>query len=257
MEGARMRLNLHAPATGEADALSADHYAMLANRSVYQNRVVEPRRGIDVLKPGSSNSKLGGSVTKGAWAGSPIFSLTLEERATCPSSCHMLASCYGNSMSFAARYRHGPELERAIENEVLYRARRNPDGLVIRLHILGDFYSVDYVGLWASLLRRTESLRVFGYTAWPEDSAIGRSILRLPWPRFAIRFSSADRGPRRAVTLRSAAEAAGKKNLIVCPVETGRARSCGTCGLCWSPAAKKKTIGFIVHGQNRSRKTKG
>ena len=41
----------------------------------------------DILKIGSNNDKLGGLIEKGIWAGLPIYSLTLEERKTCPTSC--------------------------------------------------------------------------------------------------------------------------------------------------------------------------
>lgn len=245
-----MRLNLHAPASGQVHALSSDHPAMVENRTVYRHRVVDVRSGIDLLKRGAENAKLGARVTKGPWAEMPIYSLTLEERATCPASCHMLATCYGNALGYSARYRHGPTLEARIRQEVNHLSRRHPRGFVVRLHVLGDFYSFDYVhAVWAPLLRAHPQLHVWGYTAWPEDSRIGVALRALPWHQFAIRFSSPDRGPQRAVVLSGAKEAIGKKNLIVCPVETGKTNSCGSCGLCWSPAARKKTIGFIAHGR--------
>src|SRR5205807_1557903 len=37
-------------------------------------------------------------------------------------------------------------------------------------------------------------------------------------------------------------------NIIVCPAQTGATDCCGSCGLCWHPSAKTKTIGFIAHG---------
>ena len=42
-------------------------------------------------------------VTKGRWRGYPVFTLTLEERATCPSYCEQWDECYGNNMPFGAR----------------------------------------------------------------------------------------------------------------------------------------------------------
>ncbi len=44
----------------------------------------------------STNVKLGKKVTKGIYKGYPIFTLTLEERKTCPRSCKHWNNCYGD-----------------------------------------------------------------------------------------------------------------------------------------------------------------
>lgn len=240
--------------------LPSDHPAIRQARTVFPGNVVDADRGVPILKPGKDNTKLGAFVAKGRWAGMPIFSLTLEERATCPRTCHRWLDCYGNAMGQAARNRHGPALEARLQWELAQLNARYPAGFVVRLHVLGDFYSVAYVELWRAWLQRYRALRVWGYTAWPPSSPIGAALQSLAsrnWSRFAIRRSAQNIGPARAVTVASAAEGRRLPNTIVCPVETRHVSNCGACGLCWANAARNKTIAFILHGDRRSRETAG
>ena len=68
-------------------------------------RVVQD--SVNVLKQ-SKNAKIADKgklpvVKKGKFAGYVIFTLTLEERATCPRDCFHWDNCYGNNMAFAHR----------------------------------------------------------------------------------------------------------------------------------------------------------
>ena len=65
----------------------------------------------------------------------------------------------------ARRVEAGPELEARLERQIEVLDVRHGGGFVVRFHVLGDFYSVEYVGLWRRLLRQYPTLRVFGYTA--------------------------------------------------------------------------------------------
>ena len=71
----------------------------------------------------------------------------------------------------------------------------HPNGFAVRLHNLGDFYSVEYVELWRRLLARHSALHVWGYTArWHSDDPIAAALASLverEWDRFAVRFSNA------------------------------------------------------------------
>ncbi len=78
-----------------------DTPAFLSGRTIYAHTVRVPGRGAGdtwALKSGGNNRKIGGVILKGHWKGFPIYGLTLEERATCPTSCHHWRSCYGNRM---------------------------------------------------------------------------------------------------------------------------------------------------------------
>lgn len=231
---------------GRSRTLEPNDPALLGMRSSFTSRVLDP--GAHVLKSGDNQRKLGRTVSKGAWAGMPMFSLTLEERATCPEDCALLAACYGNQMGHAKRYRHGPDLERQIERELADLQRAHPGGFVVRLHILGDFYSLDYVEFWRKALARHPALRVFGYTARQTDTAIGAAIGHLRaehWDRFAVRTSGAtsDSGVPRTLVF----DGDPPPGVIVCPAQTGKTKNCASCALCWSPAARMRPIAFRAH----------
>jgi len=122
-----------------------------------------------LLKPASGNAKLGAGsnvITKGKWSGMAMYTLTLEERATCSRTCQQWARCFGNNMGFAHRISSDePELlEMRLNDELEHLSRVHPRGFVVRLHVLGDFYSTDYVDFWADALRAYPALHVFGYT---------------------------------------------------------------------------------------------
>ena len=199
-----------------------------------------------VLKPGSSNKKLGRKVLRGPWKGAYIYSLTLVERETCPRSCHHWDDCYGNNMPFAHRFRqHGTALQVAIEKEVSELCKKH-DKVAIRLHVLGDFYSVDYVRFWDALMCVHPNLHVWGYTARiPQRDKIGREVvaLNLRYPnRWAVRISSSQEstGPNAIY----AAEEGFTGDHFVCPEQTKKVKSCGDCGLCWQ---SPKTVKFLSH----------
>lgn len=248
--GQSRQLNLHSD--GTPMTLAKGHAAVVNGTTIFQKQVKPPDDSL--LKWGASNRKLGGKVTKGRWKGMPIYYLTLEERATCPRSCLRWLDCYGNHMHNAVRYEHGEELEKALEYEIGVLADSHPDGFVVRLHVLGDFYSIGYVLKWADWITKYPPLHVFGYTAWQPDTPIGamiEGIRELVWNRFAVRTSGAKAGPR-AVTVASGkglpqGELAlvEQESHIVCPAQTRQTASCGTCTLCWS--APTKVIAFIRH----------
>ncbi|MDR3436387.1 hypothetical protein [Telmatospirillum sp.] len=191
-----------------------------------------------VLKPGAWNRKLGAKVTKGAWASMPIYCLTLEERKTCPSTCENWACCYGNHMPFAHRFEHGAELEDRLDTELAVLQLFHPRGFVVRLHVLGDFYSAEYVERWAEWLDRFPALHAYGYSAWLPDTAIGEALAEIHSDRFVVRTSGID---TKTVTDWSPDDRASG---IRCPVQMDKAVSCGSCALCWST---DKVVIFKVH----------
>lgn len=230
---------------GRTMDIDPSHPAVVKGRTVYRGRVVAPDH--NVLKPGDNQRKLGRRVTKGKWKGFPIYSLTLQERATCPISCAVYTQCYGNGMPYAKRYRHGLALEADLAIELRYLSRRHPKGFVIRLHVLGEFYSRPYVDFWYDMLAQHPALHVFGYCARQMDDPIGRRIAEIRdrhWERFAIRTSGASAGPRTLV-IDSADDA--PDGALICPAQLSKTSSCGTCALCWSPAAAEKPICFLRH----------
>jgi hypothetical protein len=248
--------------------LSLNHQAVTKGHTIFPRAVVEPAMAGRLLVSGQNSRKLGSQVTKGAWRGMPIFSLTLEERATCPRSCELWRTCYGNAMHLAKRIDHrGIGFEAKLQGELAALQAQHPQGFVVRLHQLGDFFSLAYVQAWAGWLARFPALRIFGYTHWPVDTKIGAEVARIReywWDRFAVRTSLAcpPQGQERsgsvqalpaATTIWRLPEGARVAEGIVCPAQTGKTECCGTCGLCWAGAARGETIVFVGHGMVRTR----
>lgn len=233
----RLDLQFHG---GRAVVLKDDHAAVTEGRSLFPSRVFPPTS--NVLKSGDNQRKLGKEIEKGRWKGFPVFSLSLEERATCPTTCAMYRGCYGNNMVYAKRYEHGPDLEQQIITDLARLEIQHPRGFVVRLHLLGDFYSVAYVEFWAFMLETFPGLHIFGYTAWTWNTGIGQAVSKLRnsnWERFAVRTSGAKKGLRTIVF-----HAKAPKSVIPCPAQDGKTASCSTCGLCWQT---KRAIGFRAH----------
>lgn len=235
-------------------ALGDDHPAILQSKPLFETMVVSASESPRVLISGMNSRKIGKVVTKGAWKGFPIFTLTLAERTTCPSICHMWKSCYGNAMPFARRHKPGADLEAKLISEVRALAEENPQGFVVRLHVLGDFYSEGYVALWGDLLKRHPNLHVFGYTARMRDTsapAIGNKLfqVRNQFPdRFCTRPSEPKPLPGAAVVIDRVPDGPNVAEGLVCPAEREATACCATCGLCWEKATRDKTIVFVKHG---------
>jgi len=201
-----------------------------------------------VLKRPSS-AKIGSAgryVKKGKLKGAEVYTLTLTERETCPTSCGHWDDCYGNNMPFAHRLEHGEELERRLILELgqkCSKAREKGRKVLVRLHVLGDFYSADYVVLWRKLLVLHKNLYVWGYThVTPSDNLqiyheLQTNLVGFP-ERWAVRWSDTC-GPFSANSEKLSDDG------IVCPEQEGKTQACTTCALCWD--APDKNIIFKQH----------
>lgn len=229
--------------------LKPEHPAVLEARTIHVGSK-KPVGDKPIIKMASNNRKLAGDdpiIWKGPWKGFPMFSVTLEERATCPTDCHHWRDCYGNNMAFAHRFEHGPKFEAKIreEVEVLIKRYRN---IVVRLHILGDFYSVEYVSLWDELLSKYPGLHIFGYTARHNDK-IALSIRALNTfhaNKCVIRTSRNKQYDPNDPYTRYAATNSFSEKAIDCPEQTGKVSGCAQCGLCFNPKFNT-TVRFATH----------
>lgn len=245
--------------SGRGVVLPAFHQAVRSGRSIFPSRVFAPDEVARMLKSGHQSRKIGAFATKGRRKGWPIFTLTLEERATCPRSCGQWQSCYGNNMHGAERIDHraqaakgdsadqqpGEALEAGLAAELAQLAMAHPRGFMVRLHVLGDFASADYARFWGRMLAAQPALHLFGFTAHDPASEIGRVLSALAldfgWGRCAIRFSGAPHELRAARVLEQ-----GERDdaAVPCPAQTGGTDCCGTCGLCWQ---SERSISFGRH----------
>jgi hypothetical protein len=211
--------------------------------STRYQKSIRPVEGNTILKPGKNNQKLGFKITSKRWKGKKLYSLSLVERETCPTSCHHWEDCYGDNMPFAHRFSI-EGLEQKLETELAALIESNPNGIVVRLHVLGDFYSIDYVKFWEEMLFKYPSLCLFGYTGREEDSTIGEAVWLLNNrfnERCVIRYSRSkgyDGGNLYA------AEQSFEGASFDCPEQTEKVKSCADCGLCWTT---NKTVRFLSH----------
>lgn len=230
-KGPRIRLPDHHPASRKATTF-------------FPSQVKPAAMVIRMLKSGEHSRKLGAVVTKGRWSGFPIYSLTLEERDTCPRSCTEWATCYGNNMPFATRILDDGTLTRRLWGELASLNAEHPTGFVVRLHVLGDFGSVDYVDFWRQALSDFPALNVFGFTARYAPDPIGIALMELvaaEMDRFVIRFSGQSRlGAMASEVVDTTDQAVG----IPCPAESDPDRCCANCGLCFN---SQHTISFVRH----------
>ena len=222
-----------------------------ATRTLHPSRCFVPDMSELVLKDGCNNSKIGGDVLVGRLKGAYIATLTLEERATCPTDCKMWRGCYGNSMHYARRFAAGKPLEKQIKQEVKLMCGKH-DQVLIRLHVLGDFYSFDYLCLWAGLLDEYDNLNIFGFTAWQPNTKIGAGVVKLRrvYPfRFAVRTSGMT-GQWGSFTLPFPTQAKTIGDAIVCPEQldgmmgSPEGKHCGNCAVCWST---DRAVAFVEH----------
>lgn len=199
----------------------------------------------NLLVSGHSNVKIGRDVRKAKFRGYWIYTLSLEERKTCPSSCRHWQTCYGNNMPFAKRVDHtDPQFLPTLAKEVAALCIKRK-GVLIRLHALGDFFSEEYVQFWMRMLRTYSNLAVFGYTARHPVTPIGDAVWHMNrrWPgRCIIRFSDGQLPEMSTVSIGD--ESGCPPNAFICPEQTGKTRCCATCGACWSTT---KNVAFMEH----------
>lgn len=206
--------------------------------------------GSMILKRSIDNAKLGKRRVwrNGPFKGMPLFTLTLEERATCARTCNAWAVCYGNNMPFAHRFDVTQDSGHALMARLSFELDKldamYADGYSVRLHILGDFFSMEYVTFWFDQLRMRRALHIYGYTH--RQGAIKARIdvmCALFKGRCTIMQSDGDEHDVRPIALIETTQGADK--LPVCPQQTGKAEGCLDCGLCTNPNVKGVT--FRIH----------
>lgn len=236
--------------------------AIKAGRSLFHNKgISQPKPSTNFFVSAISNAKIGRDVRKGLFKGYWIYTLSLEERATCPRSCVHWTDCYGNNMPYATRIdvtdyeKFIAEAGRQLDllcNRPKPKRGRGPlrTGVLVRLHALGDFFSPEYVEFWLDALRKYPKLAVYGYTARRGGSIAmainaGKSEFGR---RFAIRFSDGDDEKDCTVSIQDIEEIPA--DAFQCPEQypgfTSQKKPilCATCGLCWST---DKNVAFLEH----------
>jgi hypothetical protein len=130
--------------------------------------------------------------------------------------------------------------------EIQDLAETYPRGFLVRLHVLGDFYSAAYARLWHNLMDNFPQLHVFGFTARIDpDDPITQELVRIRKAhpdRWFMRFSDVDLDAMAAQVVGMPEHA--DPGFIVCPQQTGQTDACATCALCWHST---RNIAFLRH----------
>lgn len=155
-----------------------------------------------------------------------------------------------NSVPFGHRYKHDENLTVAIKADLEHLMTKHKDGIVVRLHVGGDFPSVAYVEFWGGMLRKFPTLAIYGYTHWRQATPIGVAVQHLVQgfsDRAAIMRSDKDNHPEDKLPGAYVVEhgVTPNPNIVVCPQQTGKTLSCMTCGFCFSG---KYPVQFLQHG---------
>jgi hypothetical protein len=238
-------LTRHAHSKSQQPLVLPDsHPAVLEARPLFAKSANEHKRHkARILVSGMNSRKIGRIVTKGDMRGFAIYTLTLTERATCPRDCSMFNACYGNRSPWSLRWPAGAETEARIETELAELQERHPDGFLVRLHVLGDFYSTEYVRRWHEWMERFSALHVFGFTARHDGIASYVRLLNQLYPkRWVIRSSD---GKMPGMPSSFVIERGAERDGIACPAQQHKTAACGSCGLCWS--VPDKPILFWPH----------
>lgn len=247
----------------QAATLPGDHDAITGATTLFPLSVRHASDSPRLLVSGHNSAKIGKTVMVGIWKGMPIYHLTLVERETCPKSCFNYRQCYGNAMPIARRHTYDQALVWLLGEELRAKAVEHPGGFVVRLHNLGDFPDPAYAKKWLAWMREIPAIRVFGYTAHPAGSPVGKLIGRAneEFPgRWMVRFSvppDAYPQPMQATTIWRQPEGGKVPEGTVCPMSREKTRCCATCGLCWWPAAADLRIVFTGHGARFGNKSNG
>ena len=227
--------------------LHPTHSAIVNGHTMYKKNLYDATDyKHDVIKK-STNVKLGKKILKGIWKDHPMYTVTLEARATCTDECEHYLDCYDNNMPFAHRFKANQALIDKMAIELDKLDKKHPLGYVVRLHILGDFYSVAYVKWWKKQLQTRPNLKIYGYSRnhvsskYAKVRSIAKEIVKVRLQfadRFKIRFSNLP-----SDTLSANSEHVSTQG-FTCPQQTGKTASCGTCGLCWTST---KPVIFLDH----------
>jgi hypothetical protein len=113
----------------------------------------------------------------------------------------------------------------------------------VRLHVLGDFDSLEYVAFWREMLLAYPPLHIFGFTARQPADPIGRAVIAL-MEEFDDRVMMRVSGLGAAFMCSEVVDQPEQATGIICPAELDEKRDCASCGLCWT---SDLNITFLRH----------
>ena len=190
------------------------------------------------------------TISKGNTKVGRIPNLSLTPVESCPGMTEACVDCYACAYmrrftSTAVAYAKNLALCQDTGTDagwkvdlIRFLSRTRP--AAFRIHVAGDFFSVEYVQAWAQICRMFPQTRFLAFTrSWriPElRNALGQ-LRRLPNVQTIAscdRFASA--GPRgwRRAHMGKPTRATARKT-VLCPGYGPKELTCDECGLCFKP----------------------
>ncbi len=194
---------------------------------------------------GKGNLKIGPNV----YTYSQLPGRAALHGGTCPgSSPECLSICY------AFRIRETPLVWQIYQDNTKFGAdlpSLPPDAQIVRIHISGDFNTIDYIQAWEALIRQHPKVRFWAYTrSWRVSfllphleqlralpniqlfASMDTSILELPPPEWRKAWLGND---IRRLDYKS----------LECPEETGKQPHCEACKYCF--IGRRNDVTFSLH----------
>jgi len=224
--------------------------------------MAKEKTSLSVFKSASTNKKLSGikdtgksagkagkynRITRGKYKGYRMYALTLVERETCSTACEHWHDCYGNNLYLAKRYRL--DLDR-LKSDLDKLAQKEKGKFILRLHILGDFSTVEYIQFYLDSLVRYPDMVIFGYSRSWDNPELRPLLDQLQnHNRVHLRYSGMKSETMTALSMDSdyTKKLVADKKAFVCPVQAGsKIDACMDCGLCFNPRVSTP-VAFITH----------
>jgi len=198
--------------------------------------------------------------------GKDIWSFSLPAIDTCPGSTSLC-----RKICYAARYqkrfkntlvKYENNLQ-VFNKEDMIKEIFDISPKVVRIHVAGDFYSVDYINDWIDIIKACSHVTFYAYTrSYGVDPELNRELKRLSALDNMTLLLSTDKEKNHPDISKSFREAAidapswrgpqflSSQKIITCPEQTGKAASCSKCKLCFSTKLKNRkdiVINFLEH----------
>lgn len=198
--------------------------------------------------------------------GKGVYTTSLEAGASCGGASDWCTiHCYAKAIqsrrpNVLASWGGNLQLLRedpgAYEATMRLELAKRKAGDVVRVHVSGDFDSLEHLRLWVRIARDLPELTFYAYTRSWNDPNIGpeafdelRSL-----PNFHLWASTDETMPAapgwREARIFEHESDAREAGYAVCPEQVGRKPSCSACGLCWKAGDKFK-LAFVTHANLR------
>ena len=192
-----------------------------------------------------------GFVKGGGKVGLKVYTYSRPPIATCPGATELCKSiCY--DLPYSARY-PSVKLNRASNLGSSIPPIPNT-AQKLRIHIGGDFDTVEYINNWHRELSARPDVQAWAYTRSWAVPKLRRALERLrQLPNLQL-FASVDRTTKgdppagwRLAKLVNDPPVSVERGSILCPEQTGKRPDCESCGYCFTPREKTRHIIFLQH----------